>query len=98
MGVYPVSYTHLDVYKRQVYYHLPALRKIDIEAPYHALTNAGHISYVELDGDPVSYTHLDVYKRQDIAAPILRETVSRVVDGKVVTMYKDELEKVLYKD
>ncbi len=35
-----------------VYYSLPALRKIDIEAPYHALTNAGHISYVELDGDP----------------------------------------------
>ena len=34
----------------------------------------------------------------DIAAPILRETVSRVVDGKVVTMHKDELEKVLYKD
>lgn len=35
-----------------VYYHLPALKKINIEAPYHALTNAGHISYVELDGDP----------------------------------------------
>lgn len=35
-----------------VYYSLPALKKIDIEAPYHALTNAGHISYVELDGDP----------------------------------------------
>lgn len=35
-----------------VYYHLPALNKIDIEAPYHALTNAGHISYVELDCDP----------------------------------------------
>ena len=35
-----------------VYYQLPALKKIDIEAPYHALTNAGHISYVELDGDP----------------------------------------------
>ena len=34
----------------------------------------------------------------DIAAPILRETVSRVVDGKVAIMYKDELEKVLYKD
>ena len=27
-----------------VYYHLPALKKIDIEAPYHALTTAGHIS------------------------------------------------------
>lgn len=35
-----------------VYYQLPAMKKIDIEAPYHALTNAGHISYVELDGDP----------------------------------------------
>ena len=35
-----------------VYYNIPALKKIDIEAPYHTLTNAGHISYVELDGDP----------------------------------------------
>ncbi|MEG1397208.1 MAG: anaerobic ribonucleoside triphosphate reductase [Raoultibacter sp.] len=35
-----------------VYYHISAFDKIEIEAPYHALTNAGHISYVELDGDP----------------------------------------------
>ncbi|MDR1175048.1 MAG: anaerobic ribonucleoside triphosphate reductase [Treponema sp.] len=34
-----------------VYYPIAALKKIDIEAPYHALTNAGHISYIELDGD-----------------------------------------------
>ena len=34
----------------------------------------------------------------DAKAQVLRETVSRVVDGKVVTMYKDELEKILYKD
>lgn len=34
-----------------VYYETSAYNKIDIEAPYHALTNAGHISYVELDGD-----------------------------------------------
>lgn len=34
-----------------VYYNLTAYEKIDIEAPYHALTNGGHISYVELDGD-----------------------------------------------
>lgn len=39
-------------------FHVPvgfpisAYEKIEIEAPYHALTNAGHISYVELDGDP----------------------------------------------
>ena len=35
-----------------VYYDINAFDKISIEAPYHALTNAGHISYVELDGDP----------------------------------------------
>ena len=35
-----------------VYYPISAFEKIKIEAPYHALTNAGHISYVELDGDP----------------------------------------------
>ena len=34
-----------------VYYPIKAFRKIRLEAPYHALTNAGHISYVELDGD-----------------------------------------------
>ncbi len=37
-----------------VYYPISAFEKIKIEAPYHALTNAGHISYVELDGDPVN--------------------------------------------
>lgn len=36
-----------------VYYHISAFDKIKIEAPYHELTNAGHISYVELDGDPL---------------------------------------------
>ena len=34
-----------------VYYPIQAYRKIQLEAPYHAFTNAGHISYVELDGD-----------------------------------------------
>lgn len=35
-----------------VYYNISAYEKIEIEAPYHELTNAGHITYVELDGDP----------------------------------------------
>ena len=34
-----------------VYFPVSAYDKIQIEAPYHALTNAGHITYVELDGD-----------------------------------------------
>ena len=35
-----------------VYYDINAFDKIAVEAPYHALTNGGHISYIELDGDP----------------------------------------------
>ncbi len=35
-----------------VYYPISAFEKIDIEAPYHALCNAGHITYIEMDGDP----------------------------------------------
>ena len=34
-------------------FNINAFDKIRLEAPYHALTNAGHISYVELDGDPI---------------------------------------------
>ena len=34
-----------------VYFPITIKKKITLEAPYHALTNAGHISYIELDGD-----------------------------------------------
>ncbi len=34
-----------------VWFPISAYDKIRLEAPYHALCNAGHISYVELDGD-----------------------------------------------
>lgn len=34
-----------------VYYPIQAYKKIQLEAPYHEYTNAGHISYVELDGN-----------------------------------------------
>ena len=34
-----------------VYFPIKAFRKIELEAPYHSFTNAGHITYVELDGD-----------------------------------------------
>ena len=54
----PVSYTHLDVYKRQVgtrmgeYLYEKVFRPLDMGWPLW-----------EHD-PPVSYTHLDVYKRQ----------------------------------
>ena len=44
-----------------VYYPISAYDKISIEAPYHALTNAGHISYIEMDGDPTE--NLDAFER-----------------------------------
>lgn len=44
-----------------VYYNISAFKKINLEAPYHALTNGGHISYVELDGDPLK--NLDAFEQ-----------------------------------
>ena len=44
-----------------VYYKISAFKKLSLEAPYHALTNAGHISYIELDGDPTQ--NLDAFEK-----------------------------------
>lgn len=44
-----------------VYYPISAFKKINLEAPYHALTNGGHISYVELDGDPTN--NVDAFEK-----------------------------------
>ncbi|MDD3394160.1 MAG: anaerobic ribonucleoside triphosphate reductase, partial [Anaerotignum sp.] len=44
-----------------VYFPISAFKKIQLEAPYHALTNAGHITYVELDGDPSK--NLDAFEK-----------------------------------
>ncbi len=51
-GVTDRSY-YTNSFHVPVYYPISAFDKIKIEAPYHELTNAGHISYVELDGDPL---------------------------------------------
>ncbi len=55
-GVVP-GVTDRDYYTNSfhipVYFPITAFEKISLEAPYHALTNAGHITYVEMDGDPL---------------------------------------------
>ena len=58
----PVSYTHLDVYKRQV-----------LEPTLNELALLGGI--VVLRTIPVSYTHLDVYKRQMLPFWILARPI-----------------------
>jgi len=44
-----------------VSYKISAFDKIRIEAPYHALTNAGHISFIEMDGNPLD--NLDAFEK-----------------------------------
>ncbi len=58
-------------------YHIPVAypisikEKIDIEAPFHKLCNAGHISYIELDDYPTGEVIMDIldyaYKQTNIS-------------------------------
>ncbi len=63
-GVMP-GITDKDYYTNSfhvpVKYNINAFDKIKLEAPYHALTNAGHITYVELDGNPLN--NLDAFEQ-----------------------------------
>lgn len=63
-GVIP-GVTDRDYYTNSmhvpVYYNISAFKKINIEAPYHALCNGGHITYIELDGDPLK--NLDGFEK-----------------------------------
>ncbi len=44
-----------------VYFNISIVDKIKLEAPFHELTNAGHISYIELDGDTTK--NLDAFEK-----------------------------------
>lgn len=44
-----------------VYFPINAYDKIRTEASYHAYTNAGHITYIEMDGDPSK--NLEAFER-----------------------------------
>ena len=61
-----VSYTHLDVYKRQgLEKHLPGqVKKFIADHNINLYTIDGVKIGIETGMGPVSYTHLDVYKRQ----------------------------------
>ena len=63
----PVSYTHLDVYKRQIEVNEKDPNKF-IEAVKAIAPTFGGINLEDIKApecfEPVSYTHLDVYKRQ----------------------------------
>ena len=68
-----------------VWYKCTAEHKAKIEAPYHALTNAGHIFYIELDGDA---THnpdtveavVDLMDKYNMGYGSINHTRSRCLD------------------
>ena len=61
----PVSYTHLDVYKRQTYTSLNKISGSEIVNYNLREDNHWQPDFDELE--TVSYTHLDVYKRQPLS-------------------------------
>lgn len=78
-----------------VYYPIGAFDKIAIEAPYHDLTNAGHISYVELDGDtaknPEAFESVIRYMKE---AGIGYGSVNHPVDRDPVCGYTGVIDEV----
>ena len=74
----PVSYTHLDVYKRQVIAN-PTL------AVNHDSSETGHIIFIGTLG-PVSYTHLDVYKRQTLSTTMPAAAINITATTAIVTL------------
>ena len=51
---------YTNSYHIPVKYPISIKDKIDIEAPYHKLCNAGHISYIEVDDRPSPETIMDI--------------------------------------
>ena len=48
--------------------------------------------------EALGYLSEPIVADSELTQPILRETVNTIIDGKVVKVYKDEIEKQLYKE
>ena len=65
-----------------VYFPITIAKKIEIEGPYHKLTNAGHITYIELDGDTTNNLEafmntIKLMKASDIGYGAINHPVDR---------------------
>lgn len=78
-----------------VYQPVGVFRKINIEAPFHALCNGGHIAYVELDGDvsknPEAFEEIITYMRH---AGIGYGSINHAVDYDPVCGYTGIIDDV----
>ena len=59
-----VSYTHLDVYKRQIHDRVPVQKVEPMTDRDYSVRGCTALLDAIGGAIPVSYTHLDVYKRQ----------------------------------
>ncbi len=76
-----------------VYYPIKAIDKIKIEAPFHELTNGGHITYIELDGNASkNIDALDSIVRAMRKYGIGYGSINHPVDGCMVCHYKGIIE------
>ena len=71
-GIPTVSYTHLDVYKRQF--------QAGINQKGGEQRNQQRETHMMQAVAPVSYTHLDVYKRQDGCSGLLNDSFERFIE------------------
>ena len=76
-----VSYTHLDVYKRQgwdwleKFIHIPVFHE-EVER----VTDRKSLVDIKMTAGAVSYTHLDVYKRQGDSYEPLKELAGSTLE------------------
>ena len=84
-----VGVTDRDYYTNSnhvpVWYKCTAEHKAKIEAPYHKLTNAGHIFYIELDGDATHNPEtveavVDLMDKYDMGYGSINHTRTRCLD------------------
>lgn len=78
-----------------VYYPISATKKVDIEAPYHALENGGHILYIEIDGDPLknlrAFENIVRYMHDKNAGYF---SINHAVDSDIVCGYQGIIDDV----
>lgn len=68
-----------------VWYKCTMEHKMQVEAPYHALTPAGHIAYLEVDGDPEKNVKaveqmVNLMRKHDIGYGSINHAIARCLD------------------
>ena len=85
----PVSYTHLDVYKRQVTLSAVMAAPTKSSLPGQSII----FSFFPFHSTSVSYTHLDVYKRQFKDKPSMTRLIDNMERQHLVVRIADKRDR-----